>query len=60
VTRGAIVCKPAEMRQQIANLKAKAARLKAEGETRAAKRALSKAHAIQGRLQACLDAEENA
>jgi hypothetical protein len=57
--RKAIVCKPAEMRQKIANLKAKAARLKGEGERAAARRALAKANAIQRKLEACRDAEEN-
>ncbi|MFE6740302.1 hypothetical protein [Streptomyces tubercidicus] len=49
-----------ELRQQSADLKAKAARLDNEGEHDAAERARAEARALDKRIQAYLDAEENA
>lgn len=48
-----------ELRQQSADLKAKAARLDHEGEHEAAKRARAQANALDKRIKAYLDAEEN-
>ncbi|MFF3544052.1 hypothetical protein ACFYXD_19670 [Streptomyces platensis] len=48
-----------ELRQQSADLKAKANRLDHEGEHEAAKRARAQANALDKRIQAYLDAEEN-
>ncbi|QOV36927.1 hypothetical protein IM697_00120 [Streptomyces ferrugineus] len=58
--RAAITCNKNKMRQQIADLKAKAAKLKRLGETAAASKALNDAAAIQKRLDACIKADENA
>ncbi|WP_369272037.1 hypothetical protein AB5J55_20245 [Streptomyces sp. R11] len=59
-TKAAITCNKNEMRQQIANLKTKAAKLKQLGETAAANRALNEAAAIQKKLNACIKAEDEA
>ncbi|POX58044.1 hypothetical protein C3492_39955 [Streptomyces sp. Ru62] len=59
-TKAAITCNKNQMRQQIAALKDKAARLKQLGETAAAKKALSEAAAIQKKLDACIKADEDA
>ncbi|AEW98750.1 hypothetical protein [Streptantibioticus cattleyicolor] len=59
-TAATVTCDPAHMRQQIAQLKAKAARLKHEGEYAAAKRTLDQANSLQRKLDACLAAEDNA
>ncbi|MEU8787747.1 hypothetical protein [Streptomyces sp. NPDC048637] len=48
-----------ELRQQSADLKAKADRLDREGEHEAADRARAQAHALDKRIQAYLDSEEN-
>ncbi|KUM68584.1 MULTISPECIES: hypothetical protein [Streptomyces] len=58
--KAAITCDKGQMRQQIANLKAKAAKLKQLGETAAARKALSDAAAIQKKLDACIKAEDEA
>jgi len=58
--KAAITCNKNQMRQQIANLKTKAAKLKQLGETAAANRALNEAAAIQKKLNACIKAEEEA
>ncbi|MFF8229257.1 hypothetical protein [Streptomyces caelestis] len=54
----AVTCDKAKLRQQIAELKRKAAQLKQLGETAAANRALSDARALQKRLDACIKAED--
>ncbi|MEU8915266.1 hypothetical protein [Streptomyces nigrescens] len=48
-----------ELRQQSADLKAKANRLDHEGEHEAANRARAQANALDKRIKAYLDAEEN-
>jgi hypothetical protein len=64
--RGAVVaqapvrCDTHRMRQQIAALKDKAAKLKRLGEPAAARRALAEADALRKKLDACHKAEENA
>ncbi|MFH0520627.1 hypothetical protein ACHBTE_26050 [Streptomyces sp. M41] len=58
--KGAITCNEGQMRQQIAKLKNKAAKLKQLGEHAAAKRTLNEAAALQKRLQQCIDADNNA
>ncbi|GAA2606782.1 hypothetical protein [Streptomyces tubercidicus] len=57
---GAVQVNIDELRQQSADLKAKAARLDNEGEHGAADRARAEARALDERIQAYLDAEENA
>ncbi|MGW1790325.1 hypothetical protein ACWCO0_34675 [Streptomyces tubercidicus] len=57
---GAVQVNIDELRQQSADLKAKAARLDNEGEHAAADRARAEARALDERIQAYLDAEENA
>ncbi|MFF7373238.1 hypothetical protein [Streptomyces tricolor] len=57
--KAAVTCNEGQMRQQIANLKSKAAKLKQLGETAAARKALADAAALQKRLDACLKADEN-
>ncbi|GAA0411924.1 hypothetical protein [Streptomyces luteireticuli] len=52
-----VTCNYPKMRQEIAQLKAKANRLKHEGEYAAAKRTLAQANAIQRKLNMCEDAE---
>ncbi|WP_171169093.1 hypothetical protein [Streptomyces sp. I05A-00742] len=56
----AITCDTSQMRQQVANLKAKAQRLKHEGEYAAARRALAQADAIQKKLNACIKGDNDA
>ncbi|WP_328426376.1 hypothetical protein [Streptomyces sp. NBC_00443] len=58
--KAAVTCNQNQMRQQIANLKTKAAKLKQLGETAAANRALSEANAIQKKLNACIKADDEA
>ncbi|GHH04590.1 hypothetical protein [Streptomyces lanatus] len=58
--KAAVTCNKAKMRQQIADLKTKAAKLKQLGETAAAKKALNDAAAIQKKLDACIKAEDDA
>ncbi|MGW1953740.1 hypothetical protein ACWCPI_13455 [Streptomyces sp. NPDC001920] len=58
--KAAITCNPSQMRQQIASLKSKAAKLKQLGETAAARKALNEAAALQKRLDACIKADEDA
>ncbi|MEU9111556.1 hypothetical protein AB0D04_07135 [Streptomyces sp. NPDC048483] len=60
VARGAIQVNIGELRQQSADLKSKAARLDQEGEHAAANRARAEANAIDQKIQAYLDAENNA
>ncbi|MBL1104276.1 hypothetical protein JK361_06590 [Streptomyces sp. 5-8] len=60
VSKAAVTCNKGEMRQQIANLKRKAAQLKQLGEPAAARKALDQAAAIQRRLDACIKAEDEA
>ena len=57
--KASITCNQSQLRQQIATLKNKAAKLKQLGETAAAKKALSDAAALQKRLEACIKAEED-
>ncbi|CAM5299916.1 hypothetical protein [Streptomyces canus] len=58
--KAAITCNTSQLRQQIANLKTKAAKLKQLGETAAARKALSDAAALQKRLDACIKADDEA
>lgn len=58
--KAAVTCNPSQMRHQIADLKAKAAKLKQLGETAAARKALNEAAALQKKLDACLKADEDA
>ncbi|MFF8729777.1 hypothetical protein ACF073_25275 [Streptomyces sp. NPDC015171] len=60
VSKATVTCNKNEMRQQIANLKNKAAKLRQLGEDAAARKALSDANAIQKRLNACIKAEDEA
>ncbi|KNB53604.1 hypothetical protein [Streptomyces caatingaensis] len=55
-----VTCNYPKMRQEIASLRAKAARLKHEGEYAAARRTLAKADAISRKLHACESSERNA
>ncbi|OIK06522.1 hypothetical protein [Streptomyces monashensis] len=59
VARATVTCNESQMRQQIANLKRKAAQLKQLGETAAAGKALSDAAAIQHRLDQCIASERD-
>ncbi|MET8771649.1 hypothetical protein [Streptomyces sp. NPDC004658] len=59
-SKAAITCNKNQMRQQIAALKDKAAKLKQLGETAAARKALNEAAALQKKLDACIKAEEDA
>ncbi|MFF5537138.1 hypothetical protein ACFY71_32530 [Streptomyces cinerochromogenes] len=59
VSKATITCNERQMRQQIAQLKTKAAELKRLGENDAARRALADAAAIQRRLDQCIKADEN-
>jgi hypothetical protein len=59
VAKSGITCNESQMRQQIANLKRKAAQLKQLGETAAARKALSDAAAIQHRLDQCIASERD-
>ncbi|MCA6093002.1 hypothetical protein LE181_12625 [Streptomyces sp. SCA3-4] len=56
-TAATATCKPSQMRQDIANLRAKAKRMKHEGEPEAARRANAQADAIEKRLNQCLKTE---
>jgi len=56
--KAAVTCNQGQLRQQIANLKSKAAKLKQLGETAAARKALNDAAALQRRLDACIKAED--
>ncbi|MGW1609360.1 hypothetical protein ACWCQZ_08125 [Streptomyces sp. NPDC002285] len=58
--KAAVTCHPNQMRQQIADLKTKAAKLKQLGETAAAKRTLNEAAAIQKQLNACIKGDDEA
>ncbi|MFC5219298.1 hypothetical protein [Streptomyces coerulescens] len=58
--RAAVTCNEGQLRQQIANLKTKAAKLKQLGETAAARKALNEAAALQKRLEACIKADNDA
>ncbi|MGW6731953.1 hypothetical protein [Streptomyces sp. NPDC055013] len=58
--KAAVTCHPNQMRQQIADLKNKAAKLKQLGETAAAKRTLNEAAAIQKKLNACIKGDDEA
>ncbi|MEW2510394.1 hypothetical protein [Streptomyces sp. NPDC046870] len=58
--KATVTCNKNQMRQQIAALKDKAARLKQLGETAAARKALNEAAAIQRKLDACIKADEDA
>ncbi|MBL1087162.1 hypothetical protein JK359_35230 [Streptomyces actinomycinicus] len=60
VSKAAVTCNKSQMRQQIANLKNKAAQLKHLGEDAAARKALADAAAIQRKLDACIKAEDEA
>ncbi|MEV5238950.1 hypothetical protein AB0K89_07535 [Streptomyces cinnamoneus] len=53
-------CHPSQMRQQIADLRAKAKRMKHEGEPEAARRATAQADAIQKRLNQCIKSDNEA
>ncbi|MGW4891917.1 hypothetical protein ACWEQL_06570 [Kitasatospora sp. NPDC004240] len=52
-----ITCNERQMGQQIADLRAKANRLRHEGEYDAARRASAQADAVAAKLKACQDAE---
>ncbi|MFC8239829.1 hypothetical protein [Streptomyces chartreusis] len=58
--KAAVTCNQGQLRQQIAGLKSKAAKLKQLGEPAAARKALGDAAALQKRLDACIKAEDNA
>lgn len=58
--KASVTCNTSQLRQQIANLKTKAAKLKHLGETAAAKKALSDAAALQKKLDACIKADDDA
>ncbi|WP_458248324.1 hypothetical protein [Streptomyces sp. MAI_2237] len=58
--KASVTCNTSQMRQQIANLKIKAAKLKQLGETAAAKKALNDAAALQRKLDACIKADDDA
>ncbi|MDH6568740.1 enoyl reductase-like protein [Streptomyces sp. SAI-117] len=57
--KASVTCNKSQMRQQIASLKTKAAKLKQLGENAAARKALSDATALQRKLDACIKAEED-
>ncbi|MEV7071035.1 hypothetical protein [Streptomyces sp. NPDC093990] len=57
--KAAVTCDKNRMRQQIATLRTKAAKLKQLGETSAARKALNDAAALQNKLDACIKAEED-
>ncbi|MQY38149.1 hypothetical protein SRB17_61580 [Streptomyces sp. RB17] len=59
VKAASVTCNERQMRQQIADLKDKAARLKQLGEYDAARKALSNAAALQRKLDACIKAEND-
>ncbi|QTD95884.1 hypothetical protein [Streptomyces cyanogenus] len=59
LAKATITCNRSQMRQQIAALKEKAAKLKQLGEPEAARKALSDAAALQRKLDACIKAEDN-
>ncbi|MEV3912937.1 MULTISPECIES: hypothetical protein [Streptomyces] len=58
--KAAVTCNTSQLRQQIASLKTKAAKLKQLGETAAAKKALNDAAALQKKLDACIKADDDA
>lgn len=58
--KASVTCDTSRLREQIANLKTKAAKLKQLGETAAARKALSDAAALQKRLDACIKADDDA
>ncbi|MFD5016695.1 hypothetical protein [Streptomyces chartreusis] len=58
--KAAVTCNQGQLRQQIAGLKSKAAKLKQLGETAAARKALSDAAALQRKLDACIKADNDA
>ncbi|WP_020121557.1 hypothetical protein [Streptomyces canus] len=58
--RASVTCNTSQLRQQIASLKTKAAKLKQLGETAAAKKALNDAAALQKKLDACIKADDDA
>ncbi|MEU9478572.1 hypothetical protein [Streptomyces sp. NPDC048191] len=60
VSKASITCNQRQMRQQIADLKAKAAQLRQLGEDAAAKKALSDAAALQRKLDWCIKTEGDA
>ncbi|WP_328744987.1 hypothetical protein OHT57_06000 [Streptomyces sp. NBC_00285] len=55
-----VTCDPGQMRQQIANLRTKAEKLRHLGETAAAKKALNDAAALEKKLTACIKADDDA
>ncbi|WP_369378213.1 hypothetical protein [Streptomyces sp. cg36] len=57
---GIITCKPAELRQQAAQLDRKAEELKHLGERAAAAKAHQQANALRNEAKACEDADNNA
>ncbi|MER5461359.1 MULTISPECIES: hypothetical protein [unclassified Streptomyces] len=59
-TRGVVICDYNKMRAQVADLRQKAAQLDHLGAHAEAKKARAQADALQRRIQACLDAENNA
>ncbi|MFI9050107.1 hypothetical protein [Streptomyces sp. NPDC053427] len=58
--RGAVTVNIEELRQQSAELKAKAARLERDGHHAEAKRTRDQANALDRKIQAYIDAENNA
>ncbi|MFF7177772.1 hypothetical protein [Streptomyces sp. NPDC008121] len=57
---GKIVCEIDKMRQQSHSLRAKAAKLQKLGATAEARKARAQADALDRRVQACVDADDNA
>ncbi|MEU8618385.1 hypothetical protein [Streptomyces sp. NPDC048623] len=59
-TAQAAVCKPAELRQDAAELRAKAGKLDRLGEKAAARKARDQAAALERKAKACEDADDHA
>ncbi|MFD0369068.1 hypothetical protein [Streptomyces sp. NPDC059071] len=55
-----VTCKPAELRQDAADLRAKAAKLDRLGEKAAARKARAQAAALEQKAKACEDADDTA
>ncbi|MBZ4321400.1 hypothetical protein [Streptomyces huiliensis] len=60
VAAGHVTCHPEQLRQQIAQLKQKAAKQKRAGHREAARRTLAQADALSKKLHRCLKADEDA
>ncbi|EMF01328.1 hypothetical protein J7W19_31115 [Streptomyces mobaraensis NBRC 13819 = DSM 40847] len=59
-TAATVTCHPAKMRQQIAQLKKKAAEQKRRGQREAARHTLAQADALSKKLHMCIKTEEDA